>query len=587
MKKGEGKSASKSKPAVTPIYPKEILKPRLPGVRVYENVYVEMRDGIKLAIDIYRPEAEGSYPALLSMAPYLKEIQQHHPGWSHSIEAGATGFFVPKGYIHVICQTRGSGLSQGQWDILSLKEQQDGYDMIEWIAQQPWCDGNVGMIGDSYWAWIQYHVAAHRPPHLRCIVPHDGGTDMYRDVFYQGGIFNGGEFASHWIADTTFQCIWPGPVQGKLPPINLIADLASHPEDGPFYWEKSSCTKIDQIEVPVLNCVTLTLLHSRSQLAVYTKIKAIKKLLVEPEAGYWAHLHFLTNRPLNEHILRWLDYWLKGIDTGIMNEPEIAIYDTATDEWRYENEYPLKRTKWTKFYLRSGSAGSTTEPSYGLISTDPPGNEASDRYKVPESTALLLNGKPVLAYATHPLKEDVTVWGPLSATVYGSSTATDTAWFVKLMDVKPDNQVKMVSRGILRASFREVDEAKSGPGQPFHPFQKPQPLESNKIYEFQIEMLPVFYTFRSGHRIRVEIASEDMTYFGSLHALDIQRLPMPAENNVDHNSENPSYLLLPVIPDAPIIKKVEPPLSEVKWPLYPPIKWPHSDENWRLISESE
>ena len=125
------------------------------GVKLEENVYVAMRDGIKLAVDIYHPEADGRYPGLLSMAPYMKEIQQQPPIISHSIEAGATGFFVPRGYVHVIATSRGSGYSQGEYNWYDTIEQQDGYDLVEWIARQPWCNGNVGMIGDSYYARIQ------------------------------------------------------------------------------------------------------------------------------------------------------------------------------------------------------------------------------------------------------------------------------------------------------------------------------------------------------------------------------------------------------------------------------------------------
>lgn len=165
-----------------------IVRPPLPaGVRLDENVYVKMRDGVKIAVDIYRPAAEGRYPALLSMSPYIKEIQQWPPVLTHSIEAGATSFFVSKGYVHVIAQIRGTGFSQGQWNLFDIKEQRDGYDLVEWIAQQPWCDGNVGMHGDSYFAIIQYLVAAQKPPHLKCIVPYDGWTDLYRDFCYQGG----------------------------------------------------------------------------------------------------------------------------------------------------------------------------------------------------------------------------------------------------------------------------------------------------------------------------------------------------------------------------------------------------------------
>jgi predicted acyl esterase len=586
MAQTQGPAKKTSRPAVTPVYDPEVSIPSAPGVKLEENVYVEMRDGIKLAVDIYSPKKEGRYPALLSMAPYLKEIQQHHPGYCHSIEAGATSFFVPKGYIHVICQVRGSGMSQGQWGMMDIKEQQDGYDMIEWIASQPWCNGNVAMIGDSYWAWIQYGVAAQQPPHLKCIVPHDGGTDFYRDVYYQGGIFRGGDFANHWVTDTFLQCVWPGKVEGKLPPINLIADLAMHPEDGPYYWERSSYNKVDKIKVPALLGVCLTNNHSRGQLQLYQALKAPKKLLVAPETGYWAHLRFITNKPLCEYVLRWLDHWLKGKNNGIMDEPEVAIYDPAAAEWRYENEYPLKRTEWKKFYLHSDGAGPAADTINGSIDENPPKQEKPDKYQVPECISLLMNDKPVLVYSTPPLESDLRVWGPLSITLYGSSSAIDTTWFVKVYDIVPGGKPRYLNRGLLRASFREVDKTKSKPGQPVHSFQKPALLEPNIIYEYQIEINPIFYTFKKGHQFRVEIASEDMVYFGSLHSIDVLRLPWPALNAIYHDASHPSHLLLPVIPDAPVIRKVEPPLSEVYWTNPPGPKWPSSTD-MRILLENK
>lgn len=570
---------------VSSIYYGEMVRPELPGVNCQENVYVKTRDGINLAVDIYRPEKEGRYPALFSMCPYLKELQQLHPGLSHSIEAGATAFYVPKGYIHVICQARGSGMSQGKWEFLGIKEQQDGYDVIEWIAQQPWCDGNVAMIGDSYWAWIQYLVAAQQPPHLKCIVPHDGGTDMYRGAFYKGGIFNKGEFADNWINDTMCQCVWPGPVEGKLTPTNLSAELASHPDDGPYYWERGAWTMVDKIKVPVLFFVPRTPLHSQSQLDFYSRFKGVKRLIVEPEAGSFAHLHFLTNRAVNEQILRWLDYWLKGKDTGIMDEPEVAIYDSGTKDWRYETEYPLKRTQWTKYYCHSESKSfNVKEPQsqFGRLNLELPLNEEPNCYEVPISSELLLEGQPVLAFNSGLLQSDLRIWGPLSVTLFASSSTIATAWFVKLLDIGADNQTKMVSRGILKSAYREVEDSRSRPGQPFHAFRKPELLEPGKIYEFQIEMAPIFHTFKTGHKLCLQVASDDLTYFASLHNLDLQMLPVPAENSIYHDAEHPSHLLLPVIPDAPIIKPVGPPVCNIKWNLRPVNKWTRIPDNWRL-----
>ncbi|MSQ51647.1 MAG: CocE/NonD family hydrolase [Betaproteobacteria bacterium] len=450
------------KPGVTPLYPTELVKapPPLPGVRVIENVYVTMRDGVRLAIDIFMPEKDGKYPALLSTSPYMKDIQRKPPHWSHAIESGATAFYVPKGYIHVVAQGRGAGLSQGRWEWFGNAERTDGYDMIEWIAAQPWCTGRVGMIGDSYWSWTQYHAAIAQPPHLACICQQDSTPDFYRDVAYQGGIF---------------------------------------------------------------------------------------------------HHQFVA-------------------------EPDVAIFDGATRQWRYENEYPIKRTRWEKLYFRVNSAGPATQAPYGLLSKEAPGAEAPDKYKMPDSYAQITANKPVVAYATPPLENDLRLWGPMSLTLYGSSTAPDTAWYVKVADLKPDGSVARVTRGILKASFREVDASQSGPGQPFHPFEKQELLEPGKIYEFQIELTPICYTFKKGHRLQVQIASEDIEYNSIHRQVDVMILPWPVENSIHHDAAHPSHLMLPLVPDAPEIKPVAPPVADINWPM-PPGSWLPNTDGWPLTGD--
>jgi predicted acyl esterase len=545
--------------------------PLPPGVVLEEDVHVRMRDGVDLVMDLYHPKESGRYPVLLSMSPYPKEMELHTPYFSHYIEAGATWFFVPRGYVHVIAQVRGSGLSRGHWNMYDIKEQQDGYDLIEWIARQPWCNGNVGMIGDSYFAVNQFLIAAQRPPHLKCIVPWDGGTDAYRDRQYQGGLFySGGYFP--WMSIAIFQCAWPGPVEGKLPPAHIFYDVATHSEDGPYWWERSASSKYDILQTPMLSFVPLTVRHSRGQLEGYSKIKAPKKLVVLPPAPDIPNVHFILNHPANEYILKWLDYWLKGIDTGILNEPPVAIFDSATEEWRYENEYPLERTTWKKFYLRLNSGRPSTQPPYGLIEeTAPEGKEAPDCYKTPDSMSLVRAGRPILAYATPPLEKEIRIWGPLSIVLYGSSTEVDTAWFVKIGDVAPDGNIKFLTQGHLKASFREVDKARLKPGQPFHPFRNPVLLEPTKVYEFQIEMMPTFYTFKLKHRIWLQIASDDPDFMR--HTIYNEVLHTSVENTIYHDSEYPSHLVLPVIPDSPEIQAVNPLLSAIRWPKEK-YKWP-------------
>lgn len=548
-----------------PLYPVK-RAPLPPRVQLEENVYVKMRDGVKVAVDVYRPKALGRYPALLSMSPYYKELQQKHPYFSKNIEAGATDLLVPEGYVHVIAQSRGTCMSQGQYNFLDIKEQQDGYDLVEWIAEQSWSDGNVATYGESYFSMIQYPIAALKPPHLKCCVIYEGLTDIYRDFVYQGGLFRDG-FMSWWGTVLLDGILWPGlgQVEGKLPPVNLMYDWLSQPNDGPYYWERSGVTKIDKIDVPMLHLsAPYGPNHSRGQLLAYQELKVPKKLVILP-VTFWTNVLFMKSKALNEQIRRWLDYWLKGIDTGIMEEPEVVICDSATQEWRYEREYPLERTKWTKFYLRSNPAGPSTDPPYGLISEEAPsGNEAPDTYMTPESGALVRSGNPVVAFASAAMSHDMRVYGPAGVTLYGSSTSVDTAWFVRIGDVGPDGQIRLLNHGQLKASHREVDEAKSKPGQPFHPHRAPALLETKKVYEFQIPMYPMFHTFKAGHKIWIQIASDNPMV--TIHTIYNQILDTSVENAIYHDSEHPSHLLLPVIPDAPMIKSVEPPVSKIKWP---------------------
>jgi hypothetical protein len=279
-------------------------------------------------------------------------------------------------------------------------------------------------------------------------------------------------------------------------------------------------------------------------------------------------VRYLTNRPLNTQMLRWFDHWLKGKDTGLMDEPEVAIFDSGTRSWRYESEYPIARTQWTSFYLGAGHAIGTAAPA---------ADEAPDTYRMPDSYAQLIAGKPVLAYASAPLTQPIKLGGPMSLTLFASSSQIDTAWFVNVLDINPDGRAMPLSRGMLRASFRALDAEQSKPGQPFHPFTTTELLEPGRVYEFQIELRPVFHTLKVGHRLQLTIASDDIQFNNPLRQIDVQLLPWPVENAVHHTAAYPSHLILPVIPDTAEVQTVNAPVSQIDWPMVPGQWMPDTD----------
>lgn len=523
-------------------------------VMLDENVLVTMRDGIRLAVDIYRPNAQGKFPALLCMSPYGKEAQRYPEsvvGIFTKVEAGNTQYFAARGYVHVIADVRGSSPSEGQWNLSDKEEYQDGYDLIEWIARQPWCDGKVAMIGESYYAAIQYLVAATQPPSLKTIVPFDGYSDFYRDTCYHGGIYCNG-FLGYWLPSTMAGCLPQGESTPEkwLPPRPVILDTVLHPTDGPYWWERSGCSMFDKITVPIYHmAVAGHYVHYRGQLNSYTAINTPKKLLV----GVAPPFQLFYSPAIHQQVIRWLDYWLKGIDTGIMKEPPVMMYLSGSDQWRYELEYPLARTKWTKLYLHQGAKGAASEPPYGLLNEKAPGDEITDAYDYPESQRQVMRDLPVLAYSTPPLAEDMELVGPASLVLYAASTADDMDWLIKIDDEAPDGSITVVTKGWLKASHRELDEAKSRPGQPFHPHTNPVPIEPNKVYKFEIEIWPIFRTFKAGHKLRLRIASGDaVSPSGNVVSTDVMHYHLllfkTGRNTIYHSKECPSHLFLPIIP---------------------------------------
>jgi predicted acyl esterase len=569
------------------VYP----NPTPAGVSFEKNIQATMRDDIKLALDIYKPvHGKGPWPAILAYSPFQKE---------RFFESAKPAFYCPNGYVCVQAAERGSGFNEGRFEFHGSKAAQDGYDLVEWIAEQQWCNGNVAIMGASGYGVMGWLTAPLNPPHLKALVLL-ATTDNYRGLCYPGGVLRK-PFVLNLVSGMTQAAIWPGPIPGKESPVNIISQILSHPADAPFWWEHGgSWTRIDQIKAPVLNIMnTPNRLHSVYHLRSYEDIKSPKKLVITPWTNENYQPWIFETTAFNQYILRWLDYWLKGNDTGIMDEPEVAIYDNGTGNWRYEDEYPLKRTNWKKYFLQQKT---TAKDEYGHISPEPPkADEKADTFdNISLNTALMASygmSSPTptrphnVAYVSSPLEQDLKVWGPASFTLYASTTETvtsDLSFFVKMGEMVPDGvplnpvsgdpeikpeandpwtprEVQIWSWGSLKAKFRELDETKSRPGLPWHAFQNPQELQPDTIYEFQIELQPVFKTFRKGCRIWLKIACDDVLFSTWDSSSRYVETPLSPENNkisIYHDAKCPSHLFLPVIPEVPDGPSVKPPLCD-------------------------
>jgi predicted acyl esterase len=549
------------------------------SVIVEKDVSVTMRDGVHIVLDVYRPDAPGKFPALYAVSPYGKDFDNLPAIGSFRFrETGPIEWYVQRGYVYVHADVRGTGKSrEGEWRFLDETEQNDMYDTIEWIAAQPWSSGSVGMIGESYYGLVQYLAAEKNPPHLKTIVPYDAMADPYRDAGYHGGILCQG-FPSWWHLDTRARTLLdtPGPHPPNVMRFDLIYFILSHPTDGPLYRERSAYAKFDKIKIPVYSIGNWNshALHLRGNLTAFEEIKAPKKLLVNGGNPQ----EIFDSVAFHEHLIRWYDRWLKGIDTGIMDEPQVRVYVRGADTFRDADEWPLAGTAYTDYYLRTGPTGAVGSVNDGGLSTTAPGpDEKPDIFRYPDpnwfgwpglGTGALVNGIPnavkgILTYTTEPLERDTEVTGPIVLILYASSDRTDTDFCVRISDQDPDPRgltrvvtkrlglppkATVLTRGWLKASHRELDEKRSKPYRPFHTHTNPEKLVPGTVYRFDIEIMPTANVFKKGHRIRLELAPGDSPVFDA--PFDHYFSPRQGMDTIYHDDEHPSRLVLPVIPDT-------------------------------------
>jgi predicted acyl esterase len=553
-----------------PNWAERVSQPRF-GMIEQRNQFVTMRDGVRIACDIFRPDAPGKFPALLSCSLYGKDVQKvtderrplsprHGNGGQ---EAGDTVFFVKRGYVHVIADVRGSGDSEGEYNFQGPDEQKDGYELIEWIAAQPWCDGNVGMLGMSYFAVVQNLIATTQPPHLKAIAPYEAYTDRYRHSVYQGGILNEGFFHQWWghvsigtmkplvyrhhteeeirdriVALNATPEIQDSPylhIQLKYPTKNpLLFDFLVEQNDGPYYWERSAYTMFDKIKVPALLMVRWSAwdIHLPGTFQAWEGLTGPKKMII-----FETMQNTGPSRPWRDHqdiILRWYDHWLKGNDTGMMDEAPIQLLIRGKNEWRDEHEWPLNRTQWTKFRLSADGGLSTGKVQAGTA------NLVNDPFIPPGRPA------PALRFVTAPFDQDLEITGPGAFYLTATIDQPDTCWIVNIKDQAPDGTLRMVTKGWLRASHRKLDPKRSKRHQPYHPHDERDPVPAEKAVEYAIELRETSMVFAKGHRLVLEVRAQDTLIEEPIwyHQTNARK----TRHTIHCGGTDGSYLLLPVIP---------------------------------------
>jgi uncharacterized protein len=538
------------------------------------NVMVRARDGAGLATDLYLPPGDGPFPAVVGRTPYNK---------NQAAFAGLAAGVNAKGYALVVQDVRGRGDSDGTFEPY-VNDGTDGYDTIEWVAEQPWCDGNVIYRGASYGARAGWMVALEHPPHLRAMVIVVSPSDPFVEFptcATSPMMLSWFRLTDGRLVQNTGGVDWMQ-VYEHLPlvtmdeaagfPSERWREAMTHTSLDEYWLPRCYQNRFDELDVPVMHISgwyddeqigTPINFIGMSKHAQSAEARAGQRLLMGP----WGHgvnsaskLGEVDFGPsavidLEGYIAQWLDSVLGRAETDV---PRVRIFVMGRNEWRDETGWPLERTRFTDHFLHSnGSANSRFGD--GVLSTQAPTSaEPPDEYTydparpvpfITEPTSSQLGGPDdysaveqrgdVLCYTSDALDEDLEITGPVSLVLYASSSAVDTDFAAKLVDVHPNGFCQRLCDSIVRARYR------NGP-------ERAELLEPGTVYEFEVDLWNTSQVFKAGHRIRLEVTSSAFPkYDRNLNTgEDIGtgvRMEL-ATNRVWHDPEHPSRLVLPVIP---------------------------------------
>ncbi len=543
-----------------------------PSLVFEADVPVPMRDGTKLAANVFRPNGPGRYPVILMRTPYGKPGQ----GWDEPKR------YCNAGYVMVAQDCRGRGKSAGEWDPFRY-DAADGYDTQEWVGKQSWCNGKLGTAGGSYVGWTQWSAAPGASRYLKAmvpVVPFDNGFEMA----YPGGAFQLALLGGWGALAGGVNLTNPQQAFLHLPlrtfgdqfdkKVGYLDDWVQHSTYDDYWKVRGIDYRYTDITVPVLNIggwydifakttiESIAAVHSKSQARAVRRNQFVVM-------GPWGHgagarkvgeLDFGADAALNLGDLqfKWFEYWLNGRETGVQDWPAYYLFVMGENRWRGEQEWPLKRTRFTAYYLHSAGHANSLSGN-GALSTTEPAQEPSDGFTYdgnnpvpttggnnlfgatagPQDQAKVEQREDVLVYTTPPLDKPLEVTGPVKLILYAASSAPDTDFTGKLVDVHPDGKCYNICEGIIRARYRQGRD-------------KPVMLEPGRSEKIELDLWVTSNVFLAGHRIRLEVSSSNFPRFdrnpnsGKPFGTDTELLP--AKQTILHDKEHPSHVLLPVIP---------------------------------------
>ena len=512
------------------------------NMRIDWNVEITMDDGLVLRADIFRPIDDGKYPVILTHGPYAKGLsfQEGYPSaWQRMVDehpdvpAGSTNKYqnwevvdpekwVPDGYVCIRVDSRGCGASPGYVDHFSPRETEDYAQCIQWAGVQSWSNGKVGLNGVSYYGINAWQVASLQPSHLAAMCVWEGATDWYRDMTHHGGILS--TFWANWydmqVKNVQHGLAERGPksqVTGELicgtksltddelaqNRCNFGEDILAHPLDDDYHKERSAVWS--KITTPLLTAANWggQGLHPRGNFEGFMRASSEQKWLEAHGLEHWTEFYTDYGIALQK---RFFGHFLKGEDNGWLDQPPVQLQVRRTDGFdeRTEDNWPIPRTQWTKFYL------------------DPHNNVLSQSLPTERSILSFEAMGEGITFMSAPLETETEITGPSAIKLCVSSSTSDADLFVILRVFSPDGEEVVfqgaidpntpIAQGWLRASHRKLDHKLSTPWRPFHSHDEKQSLSPGEKVDVDIEIWPTSIVVPKGFQLAVTIRGKDYEY---------------------------------------------------------------------------